>query len=281
MQCKDFVSVLEQSGLSALPPGAQAHLADCDDCQNYFADLTSIVDCAHQLPAAVDPPQRIWVSLRAQLTSEGLIHEPAVLVPDAASNWLQSLRVWFSPRSLATAAVGITLAVAAFVQLHKHNAPVAQVAQVVQPRAQNPLQTKPQEPAAQVAQAPAQQHRSSQVQAQALTSVQQPRTQRLVAHPQPSSSAMAATPSDDLYSAMPAALSEAEISLQGDEVAGNPAVEAALRKNLRTVNEFIAECEKHLKKHPQDAMAREYLNSAYQQKAELISALLDSGRSEQ
>ena len=59
--------------------------------------------------------------------------------------------------------------------------------------------------------------------------------------------------------AMPAALSEAEISLQGDEVAGNPTVEAALRKNLRTVNEFIAECEKHLKKHPQDAMAREYL----------------------
>jgi hypothetical protein len=28
-------------------------------------------------------------------------------------------------------------------------------------------------------------------------------------------------------------------------------------------------------------LAREYLNSAYQQKAELIAALLDSGRSEQ
>jgi ribosomal protein S15P/S13E len=49
---------------------------------------------------------------------------------------------------------------------------------------------------------------------------------------------------------------------------------------LRTLNEFIAECEKHLKQNPQDQLAREYLYSAYQQKADLLAAMMDSGRSD-
>jgi hypothetical protein len=265
MQCKEFASVLEREGLSTLSPAAQDHLAACDNCQSYFADLSSIVECASQLPAEVDPPQRIWVSLRAQLVSEGLIHEPAVLVPESSSNWLENLRSWFTPRSLATAAVGITLAVAAFFQLHKQNVPVAQSV----PVAKAAVQPLVQEPVTQ----PAQQ--------QAQVTRPQPRAQHLAAHSQPASPALASPPSENFYPAMPAALNEAENNLPGSDVDDNPAVQAALRKNLRTVNEFIAECEKHLKKHPQDALAREYLNSAYQQKAELIAALLDSGRSEQ
>jgi len=57
--------------------------------------------------------------------------------------------------------------------------------------------------------------------------------------------------------------------------------DASLRQNLRIINEVIAECQSHLKKHPNDALAREYLASAYQQKAQLVAAILDSGRSEQ
>ena len=57
-------------------------------------------------------------------------------------------------------------------------------------------------------------------------------------------------------------------------------VDVALRQNLRTLNEFILECETRLKRNPQDQMTREYLNMAYQQKAELLHAMLDSGRSE-
>ncbi len=97
----------------------------------------------------------------------------------------------------------------------------------------------------------------------------------------PDEPVLAASPSEDVYFARSAALNQAEHEVSSSRLAGNPALDESLRKNLKTVNAFIAECEAHLKKHPQDTLAREYLNSAYQQKAELLAAMLDSGRSEQ
>ena len=75
-------------------------------------------------------------------------------------------------------------------------------------------------------------------------------------------------------------LQQAERDLPNIQLAGNSTVDASLRQNLRTVDEFIAECEYHLKMNPQDELAREYQDSAYQQKAELLAAMMDSGRSE-
>ncbi len=231
MQCKEFSSILEQEGLSTLPLTAQDHLAACDHCQIYFADLSSIVGCANRLPAEVDPPQRIWVSLRAQLVSEGLIHEPAVLLPESSSDWLRNLRAWFTLRSLATAGVGLTLAVAAFLQLHKHTTPIAHSV----PVAQAPVQPKVQEPITQLAQQSVRQQ--VPLQAQVHPTGQQPRTQHLVAHLQPATPVLSTAPSEDLYRATPAGT--IDDNSQGDDVADNPAVEAALRKNLRTVNELL------------------------------------------
>jgi hypothetical protein len=56
-------------------------------------------------------------------------------------------------------------------------------------------------------------------------------------------------------------------------------VDASLEQNLKQVDAFIADCERHLKQTPQDDLAREYLSDAYQQKAELLSAMMDRGRS--
>jgi len=75
-------------------------------------------------------------------------------------------------------------------------------------------------------------------------------------------------------------LNQAELAVPNMQLAGNSTVDASLRDNLRTVNEFIAECQQHLKQHPEDELAREYLESAYQQKAELLAAMMDSGGSE-
>ena len=41
--------------------------------ENLVADLSSIVIAAHKLPAQVDPPARVWRSLRLQLEREGLL----------------------------------------------------------------------------------------------------------------------------------------------------------------------------------------------------------------
>ena len=56
-------------------------------------------------------------------------------------------------------------------------------------------------------------------------------------------------------------------------------VDVSLRENLATVNAFIKECRKRLQEDPNDPMAREYLSTAYQQKAEILAAMMERGRS--
>ena len=74
-------------------------------------------------------------------------------------------------------------------------------------------------------------------------------------------------------------LNEQEVDLRNMHLSSTSPVDAALEQNLQQVNEFIADCEHHLKDEPQDILAREYLSDAYQQKAELLSAMMDRGRS--
>jgi hypothetical protein len=56
-------------------------------------------------------------------------------------------------------------------------------------------------------------------------------------------------------------------------------VDNALRENLATVNAFIKDCRQRLREEPNDPMAREYLSTAYQQKAEILAAMMERGRS--
>jgi hypothetical protein len=74
-------------------------------------------------------------------------------------------------------------------------------------------------------------------------------------------------------------LNDQEPVATGMLLASSSPIDASLRDNLKKVNEFIAECEKHLKEQPQDELTREYLSAAYQQKAELLSAMIERGRS--
>jgi hypothetical protein len=272
MQCKDFEAVLEQEGLDPLPLAARSHLAECSACQSLFADLSVIVSSAKILPAEVDPPQRLWVSLRAQMEAEGLIKE-SVPVPAGKAAWWQGLSTLFKPRVLATAGAGLVLAFAAFLTVHrnpgtatKSNSPasvaVAQVPAPVQPAASQASSLAPAAPV------PAPQ---------------------LMAHAKSPSNPAAATshgmkpsPTDTLYGAGTlVGTQDPEQFPAGASLRGSVEADASLRDNLRVINQVIAECQKHLKKHPNDELAREYLASAYQQKAQLVAAILDSGRSEQ
>jgi hypothetical protein len=74
-------------------------------------------------------------------------------------------------------------------------------------------------------------------------------------------------------------LNQQEVDLRNMHLTGNSPVDASLQQNLQQIDDFIADCERHLKESPQDELAREYLNSAYQQKAELLAAMMDRGRS--
>ncbi len=227
MQCKDVELVLEQEGLEPLPDEACAHLAECRECRNYIADLTSLVDAAKKLPQEITPPDRVWISLRTQLEDEGIIRTPADVVPAEPASWWQSIGAFFSNRVLATSMVGILIVAAAVFQIRSDKT------------------TPALEP---------------------VKSVQSP------------PHAVQDVPSGE-FAGTAQALDDQEPVATGMILASTSPVDASLRDNLKKVNEFIADCERHLKEQPQDELTREYLSGAYQQKAELLSAMIERGRS--
>src|SRR5229473_6846529 len=121
MQCKDVEFVVEQEGLAPLSEAAQAHVATCSHCQEFVEDLATIVSIANELPAEVEPPARVWNSLRAQLELEGIIKTPVVSSSGERSSWWHGLRELFRSRALATAAVGLVIVAAGFLQLRQRS----------------------------------------------------------------------------------------------------------------------------------------------------------------
>jgi len=214
MQCRDVEAVVEQAGLAPLPANARAHVAGCQHCQAYLADLSTIVSVAKEFPAEIEPPALLWVSLRNQLELEGIIKEPAAVPAMAGASWWRGFGDLFRSRGLATAAVGLLIVVAGVLQL-----------------------------------------------------------QERTVLPPPS-----ATPSDPIL-ATAQALDEQEHDLTNMQLTSTSPVDASLRQSLKQLDEFIAECERRVKEEPQDELAREYLAAAYQQKAELLAAMMDRGRS--
>lgn len=116
MQCKDVEAVLEQEGFSPLPAAAREHVVSCLACKNLVADMNAIVAAARELPAELEPPARVWVSLRAQLESEGIIKLPAALQP-AHDSWWRGFADFLRGRTLATATVGLLILAGAILQV--------------------------------------------------------------------------------------------------------------------------------------------------------------------
>lgn len=206
MLCKEVEVVLEQEGWTPVPEAARAHLAACGSCQNLVEDLTAIVATAHLLPTEVEPPARVWNSLRAQLEEEGIIktHAPS------RGAWWHGFADVFRSRVLATAAVGLLIVAAVALQMQRPSAP---------------------------------------------------------------------TEAQNVYADTATDLNNDEANLQHMQLAGNSVVDVSLRQNLDIVDKFIADCEQRVKEEPRDDLAREYLSGAYQQKAELLSAMMDRGGS--
>ncbi len=220
MQCRDVEFAVEQEGLAPLPEAARAHVAGCSHCQEFVADLAAIVSIAHELPAEVTPPARVWVSLQRQLEVEGIIKTPVGLARGESSSWWQGFNDLFRSRAVATATVGLLIVAAGVLQLRQPpDASLETASSVIGPAWQIPF--------AQTAKV----------------------------------------------------LNEQEIDLRNLQLAGTSAVDDSFRQNLEQVDDFIAECERRVQATPQDELAREYLSNAYQQKAELLSAMMDRGGS--
>lgn len=84
------------------------------------------------------------------------------------------------------------------------------------------------------------------------------------------------------FAAAASSLDQEEQSLGAMQTASatdSSPVDASLRENLATLNAFIKECRKRLQEDPNDQVARDYLAAAYQQKSEILAALMERGRS--
>jgi hypothetical protein len=211
MQCRELEVFFEEEGLAPLSAAARQHLSECHACKHFFDDLSGIVALAHQLPAELEPPEHVWISIRNELVREGTIRG---FSSDRAP-WWQSFAELFRNRSLATAAVAMVMIVVAFL-----------------------LGSKPREQVLQV--------------------------------------------QEDPYASTVTALSQQEHDLANMQLVGTgetSAVDVSLRQNLQQVNDFIADCERRVREVPSDELAREYLTNAYQQKAQLLSAMMDRGGS--
>ena len=73
MQHKKTQVALNHDRHSPVLEVAGARFCERRSRENLGPDLRSIVFAAHKLPAQVNPPARVWRSLRLQLEREGLI----------------------------------------------------------------------------------------------------------------------------------------------------------------------------------------------------------------
>ncbi|HEV3218214.1 MAG TPA: hypothetical protein VGZ48_00475 [Candidatus Acidoferrales bacterium] len=74
MQCSEFEAVLEQTDGQPMSAEATAHSVQCGNCRAMAADLATIARAARELTEPPqEPPARVWLQLRAQLETEGII----------------------------------------------------------------------------------------------------------------------------------------------------------------------------------------------------------------
>ncbi|HXJ16634.1 MAG TPA: hypothetical protein VNM68_05490 [Candidatus Polarisedimenticolia bacterium] len=113
--CYEFLNQLDAWMDGERPAAAREHLRDCPRCRSLADDLGAIRQAAHNWAAEVDPPSRLWTSLRTQLEQEGLIHEGHRRKVLSLTRWLDDLFAVVSRPALAGAylialiAVGVAL----------------------------------------------------------------------------------------------------------------------------------------------------------------------------
>jgi hypothetical protein len=73
-----------------------------------------------------------------------------------------------------------------------------------------------------------------------------------------------------------ASLNASETSIESLQQV-DPQVQAVFKRDFALVDNVISMCEKSVREQPDNDLAREYLNDAYQQKAQLLAVAMDRG----
>jgi hypothetical protein len=241
MQCVQFDKTVEDEPDGPLPAEAILHLETCPDCRLLWSDLDLIRAASREWGAQEPvPPPAMWVALRAQLESEGLIHGPKqvpthALVGDSVGGkgWLATLLGGSgasAPRlSLAGACCSLLLVASALLGLQ--------------------LRTYPDSAS------------SNGDLGGVLPKVF------------PAGDSAPASPLSglDLHQTLDGDMERVMAALPGR----NASLAMSLEENLGIVDHLIAACEKSMREQPDNPAVRQYLYGAYQQKAVLLATAID------
>ncbi len=87
IDCSQFLNEMDSWTEGEPPASAEAHIRACPNCRGIVEDLNSIRGTAPSLRIDDSPPDRLWLSLRAQLEAESIIHAPR-------TGWTSTVRHW-------------------------------------------------------------------------------------------------------------------------------------------------------------------------------------------
>ncbi len=222
MKCDEYRRGLEQESLAG---PAEAHLEACPECRALKTDLDAIRSVTLELAAEeIALPDRVWVSLRNQLESEGIIRSvtPRDVVP-AREQAAQAWWTMFQRPAFAGGFLAVFLIAGILAGIQGNLSPI----------------------------------QNADLSAHQL----------VVPFAVPARASL--TVKEELLTAM------------DDTVSGfaqeDPALKDSLRRNLNIVDNLIDVCEKSVHEEPENQVARDYLNGAYEQKAELLATAMNHG----
>jgi hypothetical protein len=206
MRCDEFDAYAARWLEGERTPEAAIHLRGCTRCNARMADLELIVTAAASLPE-LDPPERVWTSLRNELEREGLLRE--------RKSALERLREFILAAPRTALATGLISGLAALLLL----LPQAPVGEIARNGGDNSSSWN--------------------------------------------------------FARVHQQLANAEAQAGQDVHFRDPQVAASYQQNLALVDNLIGECQRRVDEDPNDELSRQYLVTAYQQKADLLNALAE------
>lgn len=88
MQCTEFYNYAERWLEGERTPQARAHVEACGRCRAFVAEMEAIAAVAREIEDTTpEPPERVWIALRNQLETEGLIRGAEVEGGWLPRNW--------------------------------------------------------------------------------------------------------------------------------------------------------------------------------------------------
>lgn len=212
MHCEQFMEYAPEWMEGRRSSEALAHRSSCSRCGALISDLEAIQRAAPLLDHALaEPPERVWLAVRAGLEAEGILAPQRTGLP-RLRDLLPPLP---RPALLGTYAALLAAAALLFVTV----GPPAPSVEISTARLASPAPAYP----------------------------------------------------------FPAQLQKVAQKTMWSVYHHDPAIAAAYRQNMAIVDNFIDVCAQKVEQDPQNDVARDYLLSAYQQKADLLASMVERG----